>query len=154
MKIKTGSRRIVFIFKNKVVKIPKFTSWLSFILGVMENLHERYWWCADGHVRASTEWYSGSCDHLAKIYWADRFGLCVVMERVNTLDHLEEPYQTCTDLEFLRCKTILENRYKGLDIVNDIRPSNIGYCKDGRIVFADYGYFSGGNSSYLGRKVI
>jgi hypothetical protein len=156
MQIRSGSRRFVLIFKHKVVKIPKFTSWLSFVLGVIENLQERYWWCADGQIAPAEEWYDSdrSTRHLAQIYWADRFGLCVVMERVETLEHLEIPYQECDHPKYLRCKTFLEKEYDGMTFLNDLKPSNIGIRDDGRIVIIDYGYFGCTPQWYLGRKVV
>ncbi|BAW19160.1 hypothetical protein [Ralstonia phage RP31] len=154
--IKSGSRRFVFVFKKRVIKIPKFTSWLSFILGVMENLHERSWWCADSTVQDPDLWYDEyrSTNHLAQIYWADRFGLCVVMERVDTLEHLEKEYERCSDPEYLRCAEIIENRYKNLDFLTDLKPSNIGIRPDGRVVMVDYGYFRATQQWCLGNKVI
>lgn len=155
MQIKSGSRRIVFLFKNKVIKIPKFTSWLSFVMGVMENLHERYWWCGDGMVSHPDDWCDerSSTKHLAQIYWADRFGLMVVMERIhNTLEHLEKEYESCSDPEFLRCEKILKDNFGKIDICSDISPRNIGLRPDGTVVMIDYGYFGGCNQIYLGRK--
>ena len=51
MQIKTGSSRVVFIFKNFVIKIPKFWRLSRFALGIVENLTERYWYCADNTVK-------------------------------------------------------------------------------------------------------
>lgn len=151
MHIEWGSRRIVFVFKNFVIKIPKLTSWLSFILGIMENLNERYWWCADGVLEPANDWYSdtSATNHLAQIYWADRFGFFVIMEKVGPLKDIPDQAD-----KFENAAKIIINRYKGLDIIDDIKPSNIGIRKNGRPVLIDYGYFKSINQTYLGRKVI
>ena len=141
----------MILFKNKVVKIPKFTSWLSFVLGVMENLHERYWWCADGVVCNPDKWYTrnSSTRYFAKIHWADRFGLCVIMERVQPLDHLDP-----ADHSFQTIYKTLSEKLKGYEAVKDLKPDNVGMRRDGQVVMIDYGYFAGGRSMYLGRKVV
>lgn len=142
---------MVFLFEKIVIKVPKLKSWLSFVLGILENLHERYWW--NGRVSAD-KWYSGCGKNLAQIYWADRFGFIVIMERVQTLTHLEKPYEGCRDPFYLRCVDVLKKEYAGLDIICDLKPSNIGIRPDGRVVIVDYGYFGGINQMYLGNKII
>jgi hypothetical protein len=156
MHLKKGSRRFVIVLKDRVIKIPRFTSWLPFVMGVVENLQERYWWCSDGYVSPPSEWYDAnrSTRNLAQIYWADRFGLCVIMERVQTLDHLETRGEVCMDPEFLRCEAILRKEYSGMSFLSDLRPSNIGLRADGRVVFVDYGFFPCTPQWCLGRKVI
>lgn len=153
MQIKKGSRRFVFVFKNIVIKIPRLFPWISFVFGILENLHERYWYCADGYTKEKGTWYddtSSSCN-LACIHWADRFGFIVIMDKATTtwIDDIDRD-----NPEFLQASKFLEERYKGLDIVFDIKPSNIGLLKDGRPVFIDYGFFSCTPQWYLGRKAI
>jgi serine/threonine protein kinase len=149
MKIKAGSRRLVLIFDRFVIKLPKPTSWLAFVLGVLENLHERYWWCADGIVGDPKEWYNSCTRHLAQIYWADRFGLMVIMEKVRVLRDIPEEAD-----EFEKAGNFLLDHYKGLSLVEDIKPENIGIREDGRVVLVDYGYFHTTQQWYLGRKVV
>lgn len=151
MHLISGSRRHVFIFDRVVVKIPRVTAWVDFVLGVMENLHERYWYCADGTVENRAEWYAEntSTNNLAQIFWADRFGLVVIMERVTAFTE----DQVNTD-EFKAAAEFLKARYAGLNFINDLKPSNVGIRADGRIVSIDYGFFPGTASWYLGRKVV
>lgn len=140
MKFRSGSRRFVFVFDNFVVKIPRITSWKSFIFGVLENLEERYWLVADNtkHVREEREY------PLAKIYYADRFGFCVVMERADIfpLDVLKENFPLSYQ------ETVKWS--EGLSFHSDIKDGNLGLI-DGQVVFVDYGFSR--NSIYLGNPV-
>ena len=139
-----GSRRWVFLIGKYAVKIPKFSSWLSMLLGFMENLEERYWWCADGIVRKT--WSDGPNEishHMCEIFWADRFGFMVIMERV----------APCTEEQYKQYEEFLKNKFKGLSFVQDLKPDNVGICADGRVVITDFGFFGGISQLYLGRKV-
>ena len=105
MDIRVGSRRIVFRTKRRVFKIPRFTRWVSLIRGINENLEERYWFSADGSRRRnpSQKW---TVSQLAEIHWADRFGLLVVMERVDVTarpaSYQEDPVAFRTGLKDFR----------------------------------------------------
>ena len=147
MKIITGSRRLVFVFDNFVVKIPKATSWISFLYGVMENLHERYWFCADGIAATTKEaWMAGQRKHLARIYYSDRFGFFVIMEKA-------EVYQT-KNTKFKLAKKLLESEFENTDLRYDIKIGNVGERSDGTVVMVDYGYFASINWCYIGRKIL
>lgn len=150
MKIKHGSRRTVFIFKNRVFKIPSIRTWVAFIRGINENLEERYWYSADGSRKHNPDRTWDYDLPLAEIYWADRFGFVVCMERVDTsfLDYngdikseLEE--KILSDMEGIK------KWAKGLRVYDDIKIENVGYRGD-KMVLLDYGYFGGTPDCYIG----
>jgi hypothetical protein len=139
MKIRRGSRRIVFVFKDYVIKIPNFINgWVSFIAGIRENLEERYWWNPNHKWEQTT---------LAEIFWADRFGFIVKMERLDTTLTADIEYRPKEDYKLLSDLYILKERWKSHSFVDDINLSNVGYRKDKLVIF-DYGFF-GGNADYI-----
>lgn len=150
IKIKKGSRRIVFLLRNKVYKIPNFLGWVSFIRGIEENLEERYWWSADGSRKRypKKEWRYDP--PLAEIYYADRFGFLLIMERLNTDFFIDEQtihenyrYKVLEDLQRLK------ERVRGFSFAQDLKLSNIGYKGD-KLLLLDYGYYGGTRDCYIG----
>ncbi len=135
--IKFGSRRTVFLVYNKVYKIPRFKRFVSFIRGITENLEERYWYSADGSRKRNTVW---SVPNLAEIYYADRFGLLVVMERADT-----EMRPITYDIDYIN----LSNWASKFTFHKDFNESNVGYIRD-KLVVIDYGFFGGTMDCYIG----
>ena len=150
-KIKQGSRRIVFLVGNRVYKIPSFRRWVSFIRGIMENLEERYWYSADGSRKRDPNrlWNPGL--PIAEIFWADRFGFLVVMERLNTDfmqdDDLHIRPERLPKLDHDLCQLI--EACKGYTFYKDISARNVGYRGD-RLLVLDYGYAGGTMDCYIG----
>ena len=146
--IKTGSRRIVFLFGKRVYKIPNFRCWVSFIRGIEENLEERYWWSADGSRKREPNrpW---EFPNLAEIYWADRFGFLLIMERLDTSfmagDEVEFEMITQIDSDIEK----LKKWAKGYRFYPDIKPNNVGYRGD-KLVLLDYGFYGGTMDCYIG----
>lgn len=145
---KSGGRRFVFLIGKRVFKIPKFTRWVSFIRGIEENLEERYWWSSDGSRKREPN-RSWDHEHLAEIFWADRFGFLVIMERLDTSFMVggEIEFEMATQLDEDLGK--LRNWAKGLSFYPDIEPRNVGY-RGGRLLMLDYGYFGGSMDCYIG----
>lgn len=139
MDIRVGSRRIVFRTKRRVFKIPRFTRWVSLIRGINENLEERYWFSADGSRRRNPS-QTWTIPQLAEIHWADRFGLLVVMERV---DVTARPASYQEDLRRL------QDWAKGFSFAQDVNESNVGY-RGTELVICDYGFFGGTRDCYIG----
>lgn len=150
MKIKHGSRRTVFICKDRVFKIPSIRSWVSFVRGINENLEERYWYSSDGSRKRDPKRLWDESLPLAEIYWADRFGLIVCMERVDTsfLDTNGEIVSQKKE-DVLKDMESIKSWAKGLGFYDDIKPENVGYRGD-RMVLLDYGYFGGTPDWYIG----
>lgn len=147
--IKCGSRRTIFLIGKYVIKIPKFKSWVSFIKGICENLEERYWWSSDGSRKRNPKQLWNHL-YLAEIFWADRFGFIVVMERVSTFFIKEgEDIQDCYRSMFNKDMEKLIKEMKGYHFGSDIKPSNVGYSH-GRLVLLDYGYTPATLDCYLG----
>lgn len=142
-RVKCGSRRLVVLTKSRVYKFPLLRSWIQFIRGVTENLEERYWWSADGSRKRNPKrvWDGFRAENLAEIFWADRFGLLVIMERVDT-ESRPPSYQ-------LDCQELLARTLK-FNFADDFNAENVGYNKDCRLVYCDYGYFGGTLDCYLG----
>jgi hypothetical protein len=118
---KQGTTRIVFVFSNKVLKIPTFKSWSLFLHGLLSNINE-------GEVYNNI-----NRNDLAKVYYYNKLGLFLIMERVSIcsneealdlLETLEEIYQNDTLKDF---------------IMDDYKTSNWGRRQDGTLVKVDYG---------------
>lgn len=118
---KQGTTRIVFVFSNKVLKIPTFKSWSLFLHGLLSNINE-------GEVYNNI-----NRNDLAKVYYYNKLGLFLIMERVSIcsneealdlLETLEEIYQNDTLKDF---------------IMDDYKTSNWGRRQDGTLVKIDYG---------------
>lgn len=137
MKIKTGFGRIVFVFDKFVIKFPKPTRFSTIAFGMMENLAERYWYCADSTI------YKGETNNypLAKIIWASSTGLINIMERADVVtekvfnEHMTDEGREKYSKDFEE----LEAWAKGLPLYNDLRFDNVGYIGN-RLVAVDYGY--------------
>ncbi len=118
---KQGSTRIVFIFKNKVLKVPTIKSWCLFLHGLLSNINE-------GEVYNST-----NRNDLAKVYYYNKLGLFLIMERVTI----------CGNEEAFELLEILEEKYKNDTlrdfIMDDYKTSNWGRRQDGSLVKVDYG---------------
>lgn len=148
MKIRAGSCRIVFVMDNWVLKIPNIINgWSGFIWGVQENLHERYWWSADGSCPPKTkeEWRH---EFLARIRWADCFGFFVVMERADSLEHYNGEWN---DDFWSKAK---DSQFWGMQNLPgfDDHDGNVGVTRDGRVVIIDYGYHA--RHHYIGDPVV
>lgn len=150
IKIKKGSRRIVFLLKDKVYKIPNFFNWVSFIRGIEENLEERYWWSSDGSRKRDphAKWNHGI--PLAEIFYGDRFGFLLIMERLDTSFFIDEQtiseecrYKVLEDLQRLK------EKIRGFSFAQDLKLSNVGYKGD-KLLLLDYGFFGGTRDCYIG----
>lgn len=146
--VKFGGRRIVFLIGQRAYKIPNFRRWVSFIRGIEENLEERYWWSADGSRKREPNrpW---DHEHLAEIFWADRFGFLLIMERLDTSFMVgdEVDFEMVTQLG--EDISVLRKWAKGFSFYPDIEPRNVGY-RDGKLLLLDYGYFGGTMDCYIG----
>lgn len=136
MKIKVGSSRCAFVFENITIKTPIFWRLSRFGLGIVENLKERYWYCADSHVKAmDVNEYP-----LAPILYASSNGLINVMRTANVID--EDHYSSLPEREQKELTAKLEELRawaKGFDFVHDLRWGNVGFVDD-KFVAIDYGY--------------
>lgn len=122
MKIERGVTRIAFIFKKYAIKIPTFKEWRLFLHGLIANINE-----------GDTFKQLKSRDDLAKVYYYNKFGLFLIMERV----------VVCDNDECLSLLEILEEKYKNDEfkkfMMSDYKTSNWGRRTDGTLVKIDYG---------------
>ena len=79
MKIAKGAPRIVFVFKNVVIKIPTICySWDAFLNGLLANIREsRCWSCNSGQSD------KGKSHLLCPVKWSSWGGWILVMQRAN-----------------------------------------------------------------------
>lgn len=143
-KIQHGSRRIVFLIGKYAIKVPSFRRWVSFIRGIEENLEERYWWSADGSRKANPK-KKWTHDYLAEIFWADRFGFIVVMERLDTSFREGKLITKQVERDFHEIK----EWSKDYRFANDICYRNVGYRGEEMLIL-DYGYYGGSMDCYIG----
>lgn len=125
---RTGVTRIVFIFKQVVVKIPNFSySWQHFLKGLLANIQENtcYKW-------------SGNKELLCPVIWASWGGWVLVMKRADIKRHEDEiralPF-TIQDPE-----EQVKERYKewiNAGLGGDDKCDNYGYINN-RLVKVDY----------------
>ena len=132
------------------MKVPALTRWVSFIRGIEENLEERYWWSADGSRKREPNRKWDQQLPLAEIYWADRFGFILVMEKVDTSFMIDEETvspelkdKVQADLDKIKSWA------KGFRFFDDIKLQNVGY-RNNQMVILDYGYFGGSLDCYIG----
>lgn len=116
-----GITRIVFVFRDIVIKVPNFTySWRHFLTGMIANITEKETW--NFSLLGVPEYVSS--DLLAPVLWASWGGWVLVMKRVQQFD---ENDKELIDLsEHIRC------------IPGDDKITNYGML-DGRVVKFDYG---------------
>lgn len=118
MKIVSGTNRTVFLIGNYAIKIPKVTGgYENFIDGIRANLIERTF---------------GTCgfSELAKIYYANRFGIIQIMERT----------QPCSSRLYRQnlIELVNKTRLAPSFILYDEKPANFGITRNGKFVKIDY----------------
>lgn len=118
---KQGMTRIVFVFSNKVLKVPTFKSWSLFLHGLLSNINE-------GEVYNNT-----NRNDLAKVYYYNKLGLFLIMERVSICSN-EEALDLLVTLEEIYQNDMLRDF-----IMDDYKTSNWGRRQDGTLVKVDYG---------------
>lgn len=123
MKIKKGMTRNVIVLKNWVIKIPTFNNYWLFIYGLISNCTEYM----------NYKMYNDL--PLAKIRYASKFGLFVVMEKVDEYEYNE----------WEKLESIIDNKYSYITgsehefLMEDFKPNNWGINKKGELVKIDYG---------------
>ena len=118
---KQGTTRVVFVFSNKVLKIPTFKSWSLFLHGLLSNIKE-------GEVYNNI-----NRNDLAKVYFYNKLGLFLIMERVSICSN-EEAFDLLETLEKIYQNDTLKDF-----IMDDYKTSNWGRRQDGTLVKVDYG---------------
>lgn len=122
MKIDKGITRTVFVFKNKVLKIPTFREWRLFLHGMIANINE-----GDCYKNLSKR------EDLAEVYYYNKLGIFLIMERVNV----------CDNNEWYSLLELLKEKYKDDELkelfMSDYKPGNWGRRSDGTFVKIDYG---------------
>lgn len=126
-----GCTRIVFILKNIVIKIPRFTySWEHFLKGIIGNIQENKTWKYN-----SGKWESGNSYLLCPVVFCSWGGWILIMKRADIKKHIEEirNESQCLDAIETRYSKWVEVGFKG-----DDKPDNYGYIGD-QLVKVDYG---------------
>lgn len=116
----TGCTRIVFEFKNVVIKIPKPVFWSHFLTGLISNMAENKTW----------KWNSGKYERgksylLCPVIWSSWGGWILIMKKVDRVLDWDE-----------------DNKYDLSEHIKhfpgDDKVKNYGLLK-GQIVKIDYG---------------
>lgn len=117
--VKKGSTRVVIALGSVVIKLPRAYSWAHFLRGMLANLNERLFWKELKHPR------------LARVYYADIFGLVLVMERAGVILNDSDNEEKAVVRFFDECESV------GLPV--DRKASNIGYFSAFGYKLIDYG---------------
>ena len=136
--VTSGNRRNVFLIGQYAIKIPTHKSFVEFTLGLIENLHERYWYSADGRKHSFIKQIQTYPQH-AGIHWADRFGFILIQERLDCNYDNHPSFK----IDYQKLYEKYHKEYK------DLKPQNTGYRGD-ELVILDYGYFDCLSAAYLG----
>lgn len=67
-----GATRCVFLVRGIAIKVPSCETWVTFLWGLLANIQEKTLW----------KWPSRR-PMLARVLYADPWGLCLVMERAD-----------------------------------------------------------------------
>lgn len=118
---KQGCTRTILVLKNKVIKFPTLKSYELFLCGLLANIRE-----------GQTYNYLKNRKDLAKVIRYNRFGIFLIMERVDV----------CDNDEALELFEFVNEKYKNDEfkelMLSDCKPSNWGR-KNGILVKIDYG---------------
>lgn len=115
MKTCMGTTRQVFLIGKIAIKIPRICSWRTFLYGLLSNIREH------------ETWKSLHSNLLAKVHYADIFGLLLIMERA---DSICSKYDNTLPIFFFNCRR--------LGIARDEMYFNVGKFK-GQKKLIDYG---------------
>ena len=121
MHIEKGATRIVFIFRHKVVKVPRLIIWSNFLRGLLGNITENRTW----------KWNSGRYAEgreklLCPVLWCSWGGWLLVMRKVEVVTYAEWKALTEKDI------TSYKQHFPG-----DDHRRNYGWY-EGRLVKLDY----------------
>lgn len=115
LEIKQGITRIVFIFKNYVIKIPNYRYGYQYILkGLLANLQEKNLW----------NFHKGKTDKLCPVLYCSPFCLFLIMPKAEKVGEVEIT------------KEVAKNYFK--DYPLDYGKRNFGLY-NGKIILLDYG---------------
>lgn len=130
-----GITRIVFVFKNFVVKIPRFTySWEHFLKGLIANMHEGKTWKYCKYSKQDRKL-------LCPVIWHSWGGWILIMKRADVKRHMEEVYALPPLPEGTDSEKELQARYKKwIDegFGGDDKCDSYGYIGN-NLVKIDYG---------------
>lgn len=117
-----GCTRLVFIFKNIVIKVPNFTcQWNLFLRGLLANMQEDQTWRWNSGVNEG-----GNSHLLCPVIWCSWGGWILVMKKAEVFD-MDAPHDII-DYQIWRTA----------GFGGDDKPCNYGML-EGRVVKIDYG---------------
>lgn len=121
-----GGSRIVFLFKEFVIKIPVLYSWYGFLNGLLSSMREL----------DKINNYSGIYpEQKPKVYYGNRFGFIIIMKRYREVTR-EENDAFREELNRIVESDTEDSKYFWY---GDIKPQNYGYDEQGRLVKFDHG---------------
>lgn len=136
---RTGITRIVFVFKNVVVKIPNFSySWRHFLQGLIANINENRAWKWN-----SGKYETGQSHLLCPVIWCSWGGWILIMAKAD-MSKWEKEVMAMPPIENTDCEKIKESNnqlYKqwiDFGFGGDDKCDNYGYYQN-KLVKVDYG---------------
>lgn len=124
----SGRDRQVFVFKNKVIKLPRTESWKDFKRGLKSNREE---------LNTIKNYKGNYPESIPVVISTWFFGICIVMEKYTEVKDTHREY-----LRYAKRLTILQDqediRYVDIWFI-DNKVFNYGWDKYGRLVKLDMG---------------
>jgi hypothetical protein len=110
--MKKGATRCVWLVGKYAIKTPRLCTWRNFLNGLLANMTEREFDCLAPELHA-------------KVYYADRLGLLLIMQRANTLSYghmvrLHKRFKL--DKFFSDCESTglpVEHKYDNIGFINN-----------------------------------
>jgi hypothetical protein len=117
--MKKGSTRCVWLVGKYAIKVPRLCTWRNFLNGLLANMTEREFDCIAPELHA-------------KVYYADRLGLLLIMQRADYIRPCFMNYsvRSSADAFFRECDA------RGLPCEH--KYSDIGFI-NGKPVLIDFG---------------
>lgn len=136
MKVSSGVTRLVFIFKNFVIKVPNPRyGWRYVLRGLLGNDRENKTWKYN-----SGQYERGLSHLLCPVIWCSWAGLLLLMKRAETVEYRRKYKWIGNTDDVIRRKKDLDLFYKKwieAGFGGDDQHSNYGYYA-GQIVKIDY----------------
>ena len=114
IKINSGATRFVYLFKRIVIKLPRWSSYTDFLLGLISNYNEVKIW--------KTRHKNNCSDKLAPILFYLPFGLLIIMKKaimLNNFNAKEFSYKLYPDNYTIEYYFPVENKIDSFGIINN-----------------------------------
>lgn len=122
---RTGITRLVFEFKNVVIKVPNYSySWEHFLKGLIANIQESTTWKYNKHKPEIT-------NILCPVVWTSWGGWILIMKKADVKKHIDY-------VRSLPKEGNIYSKWETCGFIGDNKADNYGFIGE-RIVKIDYG---------------